>query len=182
MSNKYILSVFVFSLFIGALSAQPASPRPGKPPRGHQPRIEEVTQLVFVALYTALPRFRFQSKLSTFIYRITVNTVSKLLTQENRIVPQSQTDNFLTLRNEETAESQIVKNERYQQLYRCIDRLKQEQRTALVLFSFNDHSYKEIAEIMQISLSKVETLIFRAKRNLREMIEAEDGAQLKARK
>ena len=40
---------------------------------------EEVTQQVFVELYMALPRFRFDSKLSSFIYRITVNTVCKML-------------------------------------------------------------------------------------------------------
>ena len=39
--------------------------------------IEEMTQQVFVELYSALPRFKFQSKLSTFIYRLTVNVVCR---------------------------------------------------------------------------------------------------------
>ena len=138
---------------------------------GNRLDVEEVTQQVFVSLYTALPRFRFQSKLSTFIYRITVNTVSKLLTQDRRVVTQSQNDNFYTLSTDETIERQIERRERYEQLHRCIDKLKHEQRTALVLYSFEDFSYKEIAEIMQVSLAKVETLIFRAKRNLKDLIE-----------
>ena len=48
--------------------------------------IEEMTQQVFVELYQALPRFQFKSKLSTFIYRITVNVVCKELKHQKRFI------------------------------------------------------------------------------------------------
>lgn len=138
---------------------------------GNRLDVEEVTQQVFYSLYTALPRFKFQSKLSTFIYRITVNVVSKQLSATQRIIPQSKLEQLPPQSHEETADRRIEQEERSQMLHRCIDQLKQEQRTALTLYTFEEFSYKEIADIMQISLAKVETLIFRARKNLKTLIE-----------
>ena len=53
---------------------------------GNKLDVEEITQQVFVELYTALPRFRQDSRLSTFIYRIPVNVVSNMLKHESRFV------------------------------------------------------------------------------------------------
>ena len=64
----------------------------------------------------------------------------------------------------------MVKDERTRELYAAIDRLKYEQRVALTLHCFNDMSYKEVAEVMEVSLSKVETLIFRAKKNVKKIL------------
>ena len=134
---------------------------------GTRLEIEEVTQQVFVELYTALPRFRFDSKLSSFIYRITVNVVSKMMNRQRRFVSSDE----LEYQPEEpspdrNAEQQMIHNEQMQQLRTAIGHLKDEQRTALVLYTFEDFSYNQIAEAMQCSLAKVESLIFRAKKNL----------------
>ena len=133
---------------------------------------EEITQRVFVELYTSLPRFRFDSKLSTFIYRITVNVICKAMEKERRYIrpPEDQPDQPSTDRN---AEQQLIYSERQQELRRAISKLKHEQRTALVLYTFNDFSYSEIAEVMQCSIAKVETLIFRARKNLAVLIKNE---------
>lgn len=129
--------------------------------------IEEVTQQVFVELYSALPRFRFDSKLSSFLYRITVNVVCKMLNRSRRFVSTDELENPLEQRSEErNAQQQMIYNEQMDQLRTAIGHLKDEQRTALVLYTFEDFSYQQIAEVMQCSLSKVESLIFRAKKNL----------------
>src|SRR5574344_2166248 len=53
---------------------------------GNKLEADEVVQQVFVELYVSLPRFRFESKLSTFIYRITVNVITKMLGKNSRYV------------------------------------------------------------------------------------------------
>ena len=63
-----------------------------------------------------------------------------------------------------------MKEEQTRRLHQAIGQLKHEQRTALVLYAFNDFSYNDIADVMQVSLSKVESLIFRAKKNLQKMM------------
>ena len=128
---------------------------------------EEVTQQVFVELYMALPRFRFDSKLSSFIYRITVNTVCKMLNKSKRYVS---TDEYETRpddpSSDRNAEQEIIHREQLEQLRTAIGHLKDEQRTALVLYTFENFSYQQIADVMQCTLAKVESLIFRAKKNL----------------
>ncbi len=134
---------------------------------GNKLDVEEVTQQVFVELYTALPRFRFDSKLSSFIYRITVNVVCKMMNKAKRFISTDEyEDRPETPSSDRNAEQEIIHQEQIRQLRTAIGHLKDEQRTALVLYTFEDFSYNQIAEVMQCSLSKVESLIFRAKKNL----------------
>lgn len=130
---------------------------------------DEVVQQVFVELYTSLPRFRFESKLSTFIYKITVNVVAKNYNKANRIVSFDQSA-FENQPGDLNEEEQTIREERRKQLRKAIGSLHQEQRTALVLYTYEDFSYQEIADVMQVSLSKVESLIFRAKKNLKKIL------------
>lgn len=134
---------------------------------GNRLDLDEVTQQVFVELYTALPRFRFDSKLSSFLYRITVNVVCKMLNKDRRFVSADAIEGLPEQRSEDrNAQQQIIYNEQMEQLRTAIGHLKEEQRTALVLYTFEDFSYQQIADVMQCTLSKVESLIFRAKKNL----------------
>lgn len=138
--------------------------------------IEELTQQVFVELYYALPRFKFESKLSTFIYRITVNVVCKEIKHSRRFSSLPD-DSYLSDKPSETsnAEQAIIKDEQYAQLHKAIGKLNTEQRTALVLYTFNDFSYSDIAEVMQCTVAKVESLLFRARKNLRKMLSPTDN-------
>lgn len=134
--------------------------------------VEDVVQQVFVELYMALPRFRNESKLSTFIYRITVNVVSKQYKYQLR---HPSYDTVFPLGHtaiEGSYEDKVVKEEQQRRLKAALGRLKPEQRTALVLYAFKGFSYNDVADVMQVSLSKVESLIFRAKKNLKKLIES----------
>lgn len=136
---------------------------------GNRFEIDDIVQQVFLELYTSLSRFRFESKLSTFIYRITVNVIGKMYSKESRYVAYD--SNVLENTPEGlTEEEKIIHEEQRQKLRRAIGRLKYEQRTALVLFTYDEFSYQDIASVMQVSLSKVESLIFRAKKNLQKML------------
>ena len=133
--------------------------------------IPEMTQQVFVELYSALPRFKFQSKLSTFIYRITVNVVCKELKHNSRCLTSADTQPLPEqVSDQMNAEQSIVYDERHRLLHQAIGQLHTEQRTALVLYTFNDFSYNDIADVMQCSVAKVESLIFRARKNLKKIL------------
>ena len=60
--------------------------------------------------------------------------------------------------------------ERRELLHRAIDNLPENQRKAIILNKYEDLSYKEVADIMNISVSAVESLIFRAKTNLEKKL------------
>lgn len=132
---------------------------------------EEIAQTVFVELYKALPRFKFNSKLSTFIYSITCYTRIKEFKRQKNIIIEGDNTPIRASENR-NIEQEIIYNEQIERLHDAIGKLKYEQRTALVLYTFNDFSYQQIADVMQCSLTKVEALIFRAKKNLRKIIDA----------
>lgn len=130
--------------------------------------VEETTQKVFVELYTSLHRFEYRSKLSTFIYKITANTVFKTLKNNSRYVKLSDYDSLMT--EACFADVKVMNDDRNKQLYKAMDKLNIEQKTALTLCYFEEMSYKEVAETMGVTLAKVETLIFRAKKNLKKIL------------
>ncbi len=140
---------------------------------GNKLDIEELVQQVFVELYVSLQNFRFESKLSTFIYRITVNLVNKSLTRQNRYKPLPGNEPELET-DSPNEEENMIREEQYRHLHEAIGQLKTEQRTALVLYTFEDFSYQEIADTMSVSLAKVESLIFRAKKNLKKILEQQN--------
>ena len=67
--------------------------------------------------------------------------------------------------------SQTIENKELRlQLTRAIDALPEKQRTAFILDKFEDLSYKEIANVMELSLPAVESLLFRARRQLQRSL------------
>lgn len=139
---------------------------------GDKLEVDEVVQEVLVQLYLSLPRFRFGARLSTYVYRITVNTVAKKLKKQGRYYRMSDyTENTDIQLRQSSVEETIVADDRQNELLKAIEQLKYEQRTALTLFYYEELSYKEIADVMGISLAKTESLIFRAKQNLKKMLE-----------
>jgi len=130
--------------------------------------VEEATQAVFVELYFSLPRFKFESKLSTYIYKITLNVVFKTLNKNKRytIWNNAVDEDYCT----PSLDEDLINAEKVKELHSAINKLKYEQKVALTLHCFEDMSYKDVAEAMGVSLSKVETLIFRAKKNLKKIL------------
>ena len=143
---------------------------------GNRVDIPEMTQQVFVELYMALPRFQFKSKLSTFIYRITVNVVCKELKHQSRMIVMTEDAPMPDRPSDEpNAEQSIIRDERIRQVRKAIGLLHPEQRTALVLYTYNDFSYNDIADVMQCTTAKVESLIFRARKNLKKLLTLKTG-------
>jgi RNA polymerase sigma-70 factor (ECF subfamily) len=70
-----------------------------------------------------------------------------------------------------TPEEILFEDERTNKLLSAIESLPDTQRIAYTLHNMEDFSYKEIAELMQVSVSSVESLIFRAKKNLKSKLE-----------
>lgn len=141
---------------------------------------EDIAQDVFVELYESLADFRNESKLSTWIYRIAVNKSLNFIRRKKR---ETFLQNFLGNRAKNNAgqtideiigkqhsDSDIELREQHKQLRHAMGMLPKNQRIALVLSTYHKLSYKEIAEVMETSVSSVESLLFRAKNNLRKIM------------
>jgi len=65
----------------------------------------------------------------------------------------------------------LQNKERAALLFKAIDRLSENQKAVFILHKLEDQSYQEIAGILNVSLSSVESLMFRAKTSLKKIIE-----------
>lgn len=138
---------------------------------------EEVTQDVFVKVYNSLGNFNQKSSYKTWIYRITINQCLDFLKQKNSqkrfFIFGKKSQNEQEYLNTSTFEHPGILMEQQEDakiLFEIINTLTENQRTAFLLSKLDGVSNPEIAEIMQLSISSVESLIFRAKNNLKEKL------------
>ena len=122
--------------------------------------MDDLYQDVVLNLWKAFPNFREASQLSTWIYRIALNTCVSFY-RNNRRRPAC---------IEITSDIKVYvdENEAVAELYACINRLGKLER-ALILLWLEDRPYKEIAEIMGITATNVSTKINRIKEKLKQI-------------
>lgn len=139
---------------------------------------EDISQEVFVEIYESIQQFRGDAKLSTWIYRI---ATTKALEAYRKKKAAKRFAIFTSLFGEDTEVVHhppdfehpgiVLENkERGKVLFKAIAKLPDNQRVAFTLCNIEGLSYQEITEVMQVSLSSVESLIFRAKTNLRKIL------------
>lgn len=132
---------------------------------------EDLTQEVFISIFQSIGSFRQESKLSTWIYRLTVNKCSEKLRYQSRTKRKGNLvsiEQLFEIKNFEISpEEKLIKKQEYDALFQAIRLLPDNQRIAYTMHNMEEYSYNEIAQSMDLSLSAVESLIFRAKKNLK---------------
>lgn len=136
------------------------------------PDAEEVTQDVFLSIFNNASSFKGNSSVNTWVYRITVNTSLNFLKSRKR-----RTFLFIDDYKKEIPDFEhpgiIEENkENAKLMYQAIDTLPDAQKTAFIWGFIEEKPRKEIADIMEISLKAVESLLQRAKANLRMKLES----------
>jgi len=141
---------------------------------------EDITQEVFIEIFQSQAKFKGQSSISTWIYRITVNKCLDYLRAKKR---HKRFGYITSLFHHETGEVlhevshfnhpgiELEKKEKARYLFQAIENLPESQKTAFILWHIEELPQKEIAEIMQASVKAVESLLQRAKANLRKELE-----------
>jgi RNA polymerase sigma-70 factor, ECF subfamily len=141
----------------------------------NQTDAEDLAQEVFLELFASIGSFRQKSQLSTWMYRIAVNKSINHLKKRNlaslfdRLNPFSQAGADHMAFSSPVKEPFQDKDHKYL-LEKSIGSLPENQRIAFVLCKYDDFSYQEISEIMNVSLSSVESLVHRAKINLQKKL------------
>ena len=141
----------------------------------------DIAQEVFVKVYESLDTFREEAQLSTWIYRIAVNKSLDFLRSKNRKKRITKLTSIFQKFNDdeemvieipvlENPQQVMEDNERKEVLNWAISKLPENQKTAIILSKYEGFSNKEITEIMNISLSAVESLVHRAKKNLHKQL------------
>ena len=140
---------------------------------------EDIIQEVFIEVFESIGNFKGESKLSTWIYRITITKSLEAIRRRKR----KKRFGFMTrlFQNDPDAPDVDVPDfvhpgvllenkEKATLLFKAIDSLPENQKIAFTLHKVEDLSYEEIARIMGISLSSVESLMHRAKVSLQKKL------------
>ena len=131
---------------------------------------EDAAQEAFLAAWRGLPRFRGDSRFSTWLYRLTTNAAIDCLRREKRY---RSTDDVTELELPDDAPSpqeQAEQSETQSAVRRALSRLSEEHRQVLLLRYMQELDYSEIAAALAVSEGTVKSRISRAKTRLKEIL------------
>ena len=140
---------------------------------------EELLQDVFLTIFNSAASYRSESKVSTWIYRVSINKSLDFIRKKNS---QKRFGIFSSLYRKDSGEIQYesvdfvhpgVKLENQEEaklLFKVIDGLSENQKTAFILTQIEDLPQQEVAEIMKITRKAVESLVQRSKANLKKIL------------
>ncbi len=151
---------------------------------GNREDAQDVSQEVFVRLWTSLSSFRGESTLLTYLMRLTKNISVDLMRRNRRrkIVSLSVYDQDgeegaweLPDENEENnPEKSYLRREHAEKVRRAINTLDADQRQIVVLRDINGLSYREISEVLAISESAVKSRLNRAREKLKKILQKQN--------
>ena len=119
---------------------------------------EDIAQNVFIKIFKALPKFKFESEFSTWMYRKKSNLIDFLKSNDN-------------------TERELMQKETQKMVQEALGKLKDNYKMVLTLRDIEDYSYEEIAKMMDASVENVKIWIFRARNRLKEILT--EGGNLK---
>ncbi|MBC8052496.1 MAG: RNA polymerase sigma factor [Sphingobacteriaceae bacterium] len=131
---------------------------------GDDAAANDLMQETFLKVWQNLDKFRNQAMISTWIYRIAVNTCLSWLRVEKRQAKDELTENIIETKGEEISE----KNEQVALLYKCIAQLEETERI-IISMVLDELPYSEIAEISGVSEGNLRVKIHRIKQKLTEI-------------
>jgi len=131
---------------------------------GDDDAANDLLQETFLKVWQNLDKFRNQAMISTWIYRIAVNTCLTYLRSEKRQAKDELTPLIAETKIEEVSE----KTEQVALLYKCISKLEESERIIITMV-LDELPYPEIAEISGISEGNLRVKIFRIKQKLTEL-------------
>ena len=141
----------------------------------HDPsEAQDVSQEAFIKAYRALPGFRGDSAFYTWLYRIAINTAKNYLVAQSRRPPSfdidaheaEQYEGQSLLKEYDTPERLLLKDEIGATVFRAIEELPEDLRTAITLRELEGMSYEEIAQTMGCPIGTVRSRIFRARESI----------------
>lgn len=151
---------------------------------GSREHIDDLAQDVFLRLYRALPSFRGEALITTYLYRITVNVAQDEWKRRRRddrplvSLSDETTDWEARLQHpSRNAEEQMEEREFQQMVEEQLQRLSQIERTVLVLYHQEERTYEQIALALGLPIGTVRTHLHRGRKKLREQIMSQTANQ-----
>ena len=143
---------------------------------GSNSDVEDIAQQVFIRVWKSAGRYVARAKFTTWLLKITRNLVFNEMRRAKRhphlpvqIEPEAEE---IPLKDEQAIapDAALLQTELQQAIEKAITLLPDSQRMALVLRRYEELSYEEIADVLDLSVPAVKSLLFRARTELRERL------------
>jgi RNA polymerase sigma-70 factor (ECF subfamily) len=139
---------------------------------------DDITQDVFVKVYQSIGSFKGESKVSTWLYCITISTALDVERKKKRKKRFAFVESIFGKTEEQIVAVEfnhpgiaLEKKESAAVLFKALKQLPEKQQIAFTLHKLEGQNYQEIAAIMDTSLYAVESLMVRAKANLQKLLQ-----------
>lgn len=140
---------------------------------------EDAAQETFIQAWLHLSSYRPQTSLRSWLYRIAVNAATDMLRKEKRILPNALED--LQLQDPQAGpEALFIREERTTLVKKAILSLPEASRMVLVLREYEEMSYHEIAEALNIPVGTVMSRLNYARKSLKDKLEQKLFVQVEA--
>ncbi len=158
---------------------------------GSREHIEDLAQEVFLRLYRALPAFRGEALLTTYLYRIVVNVAQDEWKRRRRVERPLVSISSPVSSNEDgesdwedrlqhpgvNAEEQLSQKQFQQSVELQLQHLSDVERTVIVLYHQEERSYEQIADALKLPMGTVRTHLHRGRKKLRDGIQRQQTAE-----
>ena len=129
---------------------------------------EDVLQDIFIKAYKNIKRFDTKRKFSSWLYRIAHNELINALKKRKKTFPLPDLDTFFPFHFDREKE---LNRDLGQNVGKCLNKLKPKYREVIILFFYEELSYKEIADILEIPIATVGIRLKRAKETIKKTYE-----------
>lgn len=136
----------------------------------------DIAQEVFIEVYKTIGKFRGDSRITTWLYRISTNrSLNHLRDNKKYMTSESYSKDPDYINNVSSdprfnPDQNTLNSERAEILNKAINSLPEKQKAAFILHKKEDLSYLEISKILGLSIKAVESLMVRAKKNLQKLL------------
>ena len=127
---------------------------------------EDAVQTAFIKVYEKLNTFRQDSKFSTWLYRIVINTAYNLLKQQKNHLQMDALFNFAIDTDGKAGTKSLTEQEQKKYIDLALKRIKSDEALVLRLFYLYEHTIVEIKEITGFSKSKIKVDLHRGRKNM----------------
>lgn len=131
---------------------------------------EDVAMDAFAKIYESKQSYKPQAKFSTYLYRVVVNGCLNVAKRRRTVKQESLDESTVGASADLDPEVQLERAETSRRVQDAVLSLPANQRMALVLTQYEQMSYAAAAEVMRVSVKALESLLHRAKRNLRKSL------------
>lgn len=140
---------------------------------GVREEAEDVVQETFLRLFRNRTHFDTTGSVKAFLFKVCRNLLIDATRRRHTEPLDDATQETLAIFHGPSAYDTLTRKEGQQSLSRALDALPENQRTAMVLRHTEELSYTEIAEVMGLTASAVESLLVRGRRGLRQRLQTD---------